>query len=176
MKKNILVFGLISGVIVSSMMIYSTLACYNDPDFESNMVLGYAAMIVAFSFIFVGVKNFRDKYNNGVISFGKAFKIGLYITLIASTIYVGVWLVDYYLFLPDFIDKYSAHVIKEAQESGATASEISSKTTDMKELKEMYKNPLLVILITYTEIVPIGVVVSLIAAAILKRKQYQIAV
>lgn len=170
MKKNVLVFGLISGVIITGMMLYSAGRIYNQAEFKSNDVLGYAAMIVAFSFIFVGIKNFRDRYNNGLISFGKAFKIGLYITLIASTIYVVVWLIDYYLFIPDFIDKYTVCVLKDAKSDGATSLELEKKATEMAKFKDMYKNPLFVILITYSEVFPIGLVVSLISALILKRK------
>ena len=152
------------------MMIYSTVQCYRNADYEGSMVLGYAAMLVAFSFVFVGIKNFRDKYNHGVISFGKAFKIGLYISLIASSMYVVVWLIDYYLFIPDFMDKYGAHVLKEAKNAGASAAEIEEKITEMAEFKELYKNPIFVVLITYSEVLPIGLIISLISALILKKK------
>src|SRR5688572_22539749 len=119
MKKNVLVFGLISGVIITGMMLYMVAQIYNNAKVKSNDILGYAAMIVAFSFIFVGIKNFRERYNNGIISFGKAFKIGLFITLVASTIYVVVWLIDYYLFVPDFMDKYTVCVLRDAKSNGA---------------------------------------------------------
>lgn len=115
MKKNVLVFGLISGAIVTAMMFYAVSVCYNDPNFEPNMVLGYAAMLAAFSFVFVGIRNYRNKYNGGVITFGKAFKVGFLITLIASTMYVVGWLIDYYLFVPDFMDKYTQHVLNTAK-------------------------------------------------------------
>ncbi|HKZ36681.1 MAG TPA: DUF4199 domain-containing protein, partial [Chryseolinea sp.] len=106
MKKNVWVFGIITGLIISSFMLYAAMECYTNPDMETNDVVGYAGMIAVFSLIFVGVKNYRDKYNGGVITFGKAFKTGLYITLIASSMYVLVWLIDYYVFIPDFLDKY----------------------------------------------------------------------
>ena len=170
MKKNVLVFGLISGLIITGMMLYSASQIYKGAEFKSNDVIGYAAMIVAFSFIFVGIKNFRERYNNGVISFGKAFKIGLYITLVASTIYVIVWLIHYYLFIPDFMDKYTVCVMKDAKSDGATAVELEKKATEMANFKELYKNPLFVVLITYSEVFPIGLLVSLISALILKRK------
>lgn len=144
--------------------------CYSSGNFEGNMLLGYASMILAFSLMFVGVKNYRDKYNGGIISFGKAFRIGLYITLVASTLYVLVWLVDYYVFIPDFMDKYSAHVINKAQNSGASANEIAAKTKEINTMKEMYNTPLMVVLLTYMEIFPVGLIISIISALILKRK------
>ncbi len=169
MKKNVITFGVISGLIVSTFMLVSVALCYDSNDFQGSMIIGYAAMIVAFSFVFVGIKNFRDKYNNGVITFGKGFKIGLYITLIASTFYVIAWLISYYGFIPDFMEKYSDHVIKNLQESGASQIEVEKQIAEMGKYKEMYKNPLFVILLTYAEILPLGLIITLISALILKR-------
>ncbi len=134
------------------------------------MLYGYAAMVVAFSFVFVGIKNYRDKYCNGVITFGKAFKTGFYITLIASTMYVITWLIVYYLFIPDFMEKYSEHIINAAKAAGETASEIDAKIAEMKPYQEMYKNPLFVVLLTYMEILPVGLLITAISALILKKK------
>ena len=170
MKKNVIVFGLISGLLVTSFMIWSISVGYNSGDFDNGQVIGYTAMIVAFSFIFVGIKNFRDKHNNGVVTFGKAFKIGLYISLIASTIYVVAWMVDYYVFVPDFMDKYTEYALNKAKVDGATQVELDKKAAEMEGFKEMYKNPLLIVLFTYIEILPIGLIISVISALILKRR------
>ncbi|MDN3586306.1 DUF4199 domain-containing protein [Pedobacter aquatilis] len=167
MKKIVLVFGLISGVIVSSLMLVNMIN--HDKNFESSMIIGYASMLLAFSFIFVGVKSFRDKHNEGIITFGKAFRIGLFITLIASTMYVVVWMFYYYLFIPDFMDKYTAQMLLEAKKNGATAAELAVKSSEMAGYKEMYKNPLYVVLLTYSEILPIGLIISLISALFLKK-------
>ncbi|SKB85846.1 DUF4199 domain-containing protein [Dyadobacter psychrophilus] len=173
MKKIILVCGLISGIIVSVFMVSSIAACYSSSDFEGNMLLGYAAMLLSFSLIFVGVKNFRDKYSGGSVTFGKAFQIGLLITLIASTVYVIVWLIDYYLFVPEFMERYTTHVMRELQREGATAQELQEKSLEMEGYREMYKSPLMIILFTYAEILPVGLVVSLLSALILKKKPSQ---
>lgn len=170
MKKIVLVFGLIAGLIVTGMMIYSTMQVYKNENYKGSIVLGYTTMVIAFSLIFVGVKNFRDKYNQGIISFGKAFKTGLYITLVASTMYVLVWLVEYYVFMPDFAEKYASCVINDARSSGASQATLDAKAAELAKFEDMYKNPLFVILITYTEILPIGVLISLLSALLLKRK------
>lgn len=170
MKKNILIYGLISGFIVSALMAVNVSSCIKSGNFDKSIVIGYASMIIAFSLIFVGTKNFRDKYSGGVISFGKAFRVGLFITLIASTIYVLVWLIEEHFFFPDFIDKYTAHEINKLQGSGVSANELANKTKELEQAKEMYKNPALKILMTYVEILPVGLVVTLISSLILKRK------
>ena len=170
MKRNVWVFGLISGLLITAMMLYTVTRIYSGAHIEGNDVLGYAAMIVAFSFIFVGIKNYRDRYNQGVISFGKAFKLGLLITLVASTMYVVVWLVDYYVFVPDFIDKYTACVLDDAKRDGATQVQLNAKADEMASFAKLYENPLFVVLFTYLEVFPVGLIVSLIAALILKRR------
>lgn len=174
MKKNVIVFGLTAGVIVSAFMAFMVFVVGNctgeNPDFEGGMLMGYTAMLVAFSFVFVGIKNQRDKYNDGIITFGQGFKTGFFIALIASTVYVVTWLIEYYCFIPDFMDKYSAHMLKQIQSSGLSAAEIVEKTASINHQKEMYKNPIMVILFTYLEILPLGIIVSAISALILKRK------
>lgn len=169
MKRNVLVFGLVSGLIAGLWLIFIGLN-HNNPNFEHSMWMGYGSMLVAFSFIFVGIKNYRDKYNGGYITFGQAFKNGLFIALIGSTVYVLIWLVLFYCFMPDFIDKYVAHTIAQMQKSGASAAELADTKKQMAGYQEMYKNPLMVIVLTYMEILPVGLVIALLAALILKRK------
>lgn len=170
MKKNILIFGLIMGAVLSANMVYTVNLCYHSGDFSGNDVVGYAAMIVIFSFIFIAVRNYRNKYNGGLISFGSAFKMGALIAFIAATCYVLTWLFYYYLFVPDFLDKYIPYVLNSAATDGATPSEMAQKTADMDKFKEMYKNPLFVVLVTYSEVFPVGLIVALISALILKKK------
>ena len=172
MKKNVLVFGLVSGLIVSTLMAISMITMYNNPSIGhggGSMVVGYLSMLVAFSLIFVAVKNYRDKQNGGVISFGKAFKIGLLIALIGSTMYVIMWAILYNFYMPDFMERYCAQMIENSKAT-ATPAEIQHLTEQLNTQQEMYKNPLFFILFTYFEILPVGLLVSLIAALILKRK------
>lgn len=175
MKKIVLIFGLVAGLIVSGMMLWAAYRIHETGHLEGNEVLGFTIMAIAFSGIYVGIKNFRDKHNGGVISFGKAFKIGFYITLIASTMYVAVWLVDYYVFIPDFMEKYTACVMTNAKNDGATEAELAEKAAFMAKQTELYKNPLFVVLFTYMEIFPIGLIITLISALILKRKNKPVA-
>ncbi len=170
MKKTVLTFGIISGLVVALLMTLSILLFYGEEDMSGSMMVGYASMLIAFAFIFVGIKNYRDKYNGGVVTFGKALQIGLLIAFIASSFYVAAWLVEYYCFMPDFMDKYADHVLKQMQESGATASEIAAQKEHLDFGREAYKTPIGIILMTYVEILPLGIVIALICALILKRK------
>jgi hypothetical protein len=169
MKRIIFTCGVIGGVISISWCIFSMQVFKTNMSMNERLFFGYASMILAFSLIFVGVKNFRDNYNGGVISFGKAIKIGLLITAVASTVYVVVWLVDYYFFIPDYLDKYAAVMLADLKASHASQAVIDKQMTEAAGYAKMYKNPFFNALLTYTEIVPVGIVVSLIAALTLKK-------
>lgn len=166
MKKIVLIFGLVIGTILCINMVVMVNMMYTNPSFKGNDIVGYAAMILLFSLIFFGVRNYRNKHLNGFISFGKAFKTGALIALVGATMYVVVWLFYYYLFVPDFIDVYTSYVL-----DNCAKADLQAKTIEMANFKEMYKNPLFVILITYSEVLPIGLVVTLVSALILKKKQ-----
>lgn len=166
MKKIVSIFGLVIGTILCANMIVMVNMMYYNTDFKGNDIVGYAAMVVMFSLIFFGVRNYRKKQPDGLITFGKAFKTGILIALIGSTMYVIGWLFFYYLFVPDFIDVYTSHVLEQC-----AVSDLQSKTAEMANFKEMYKNPLFVVLITYSEVLPVGLVVALVSALILNRKK-----
>lgn len=170
MKKNVWVFGLISGLLISVFMTGSMAYCYQPGHSGGSMVVGYSAMLLAFSLIFVAVKNQRDKYDGGVISFGKAFKIGLLISLICSTMYVIAWAVEYHFYMPDFMDRYTAKEIQELHNSHASAAVIAEKTKYYKDMAVSYNNPFVFAGYTYMEIFPVGLIVSAITALILKKK------
>ncbi len=166
MKKNILIYGLIIGITLCINMITHVNMMYGDTNYKGNDVVGYTTMVVLFSLIYFGVRNYRNKNLDGFISYGKAFKIGALIALVGSILYVVVSMFYYYLFVPDFIDVYTSYIL----ESTAQA-DLQAKTEEMANFKEMSKNPLFVILITYFEVLPIGLVVALTSALILKKKK-----
>lgn len=164
MKRIVFIYGIIIGTVLCINMIVMINLMYTNPDFKGNDILGYAAMVLLFSLIFFGARNYRNKFQNGLITFGKAFKVGALIALISATMYVVVWLFYYYLFVPDFIDVYTTYVLNET-----SAAELPAKAEEMEQFKEMYKNPLFVVLITYFEVLPIGLLIALISAWALKK-------
>lgn len=165
MKSIILKNGIFGGIIVSLVMISMTLYMKTYPDCEPSAIIGFGSMLLAFIFVILGIKQQRETNNDGSITFGKAFLTGLSISLVISTIYVLVWLIIYYNFFPDFMEQYSNMVLKNT-----SPEELAAKTAEMNQMKEWYKNPIMVILLTLMEVFPIGIVVSLIGALVLKKK------
>ena len=164
MNNIIIKNGLFGSIIVSALLVFVTMYMKANPEKEVSMMIGFAVMILAFFFVAWGIKQQRDA-NNGLITFGKAFMIGLWITLIISTIYVLVWLIILYNFFPNFAEHYTDMAIEKA-----SPEEVAKVTEEMNSFKEMYKNPIMVILFTYMEILPLGIVFSLVSALILKKK------
>jgi hypothetical protein len=170
MKKIILKYGAIAGLITTTMMIISTVLHNQNSDSKGSEIIGFSGMFIAFIFIFIGIKSYRDNQNNGLISFGTAFKIGAFICLIASSMYVFTWMLECHFFYPDFMEKYAAKTIDEAQKSGVNAVELAKTKEEMNSYVEMYKNPLLRMGLTYMEILPIGLIITLVSSFILKKK------
>lgn len=171
MKKLIWTYGLIGGFI--STIGYLIMAGSGEITAEAmknGMIYGFTSMIIAFSLVFIAIKTYRDKHNGGTITFGNAFKMGLYMALITSTIYVLVWLIAYYNFYPDFAEKYAQFQVEQIKAEGGTTQEINAKIAETNKFVESYKNPVIVVLYTYIEILPIGLLIALIAAAILKKR------
>ena len=138
---------------------------------RGSMIIGFSAMVVAFSFIFVGIKNYRDKQNGGIITFGKGFLLGFMISFIASTLYVITWGVEFHFFMPDFMDKYSAMQVKQIHASGISGAALEKALKSIESANDNYNhNPFFFAMYTYMEILPVGILITLISALILRRK------
>jgi len=170
MKKTVWTFGLISGGIVSLLMAVAT-AFQDAIGFDRGEIIGYSTMVLSFLLIFFGVRSYRDNVAGGRVGFGRAFVVGSLIALISSACYVATWEVIYFKFSPDFSAKYAAHVIEKARASGASQAAIDAKVADMQKFQAMYSNPLANIAMTFMEPLPVGLVIALVSAGILRRKR-----
>lgn len=170
MKRNVLVYGTIGGLITAIWVFIGMVLFSHSLDMTVGMILGYTSMLIANIFLVIGVKNYRDKYNGGIITFGKAFKVGILIALLASTIYVVSWLIYFYSSGFNFMEVYAQSMQKELVASGASAAEIAKQTKEMNEFAVMYQNPFFNAAITYMEILPMGILFTLITAIVMRRK------
>ncbi len=173
MRKIILVYGSIVGaVIIGSMTLGIYAAKAGADSFFASETIGYSIMIIGFSMIFVATKKYRDEELGGVIKFGTALKVGLGISLIAGVVYVIVWEINLYVTDYVFIEEYTESMIEKSRESGATAQELTELTEQMDQMVENYSNPLYRLPITFTEIFPVGLLLSLISAALFRNPNF----
>jgi hypothetical protein len=169
MKKTVLTFGLISGA-VSSLMMLLTVPFLDRIGFERGEVIGYTTIVASFLLVFFGIRSYRDNVAGGSLTFGRALIVGILITLVSSACYVATWQVIYYKFAPDFLDKYAAYTVERLRASRASQQEIDASTRKMQSLKELYANPLANVAFTFLEPFPIGLGVTLVSAAVLRKK------
>jgi hypothetical protein len=170
-KKTVLTCGIISGVIISVLMSITTVFA-DRIGFDRAVIVGYTSMLMAFLLVFFGIRSYRENVGGGEISFGRAFTVGILITLITCLFYVVSWEIIYYNFLTDFADKYANHVIEKARASGATPDQLAKQREELKGMKAMLDKPLLSAAIIFiSEPLPVGLVMTLVSALILRRKR-----
>jgi uncharacterized protein DUF4199 len=171
MKNTVIKYGLISGALISLMMML-TIPFHDQIGFGiSGMVVGYTTMVLAFLLIYFGVRSYRDSVGGGTVGFGRALAIGVLIAAVSSACYVATWEVMYFKFMPDFMDRYSAHEVEKARASGASEGEIASRKAEMDKLVVMYQNPFYNSALTFMEPLPVGLAIAVISATMLSRRR-----
>ncbi|MEM9401538.1 MAG: DUF4199 domain-containing protein [Pseudomonadota bacterium] len=171
MRKTITTYGLIAGTIIALSVALSLAMDGASEHLAGLEWLGYAVMIIAFSMIFVAIKGYRDRELGGVIKFGTAFKVGIGITLVASLIYVVAWEINLSLTDYAFMEQYTQSLIEQKQAAGATAAELAELQAEMDIMAERYSNPLFRVPITLLEIFPVGLLITLVSAAVLRNSR-----
>jgi len=172
MKRIVLTFGLISGAIMSVLML-STVPFMHKIGFNRGMVIGYTTMVLAFLLVFFGIRSYRENVGNGYISFGRALSVGLLIMLITCAFYVLTWEFVYFNFMPDFAEKYGAFMLENMRAAGASSQQIAAKAEEMKRFKVLYDNIFFNVAMTFLEPLPVGLIMTFISALILRRKRGQ---
>jgi hypothetical protein len=170
MKKTVLTFGLIAGLIISILMDSSTLIASKMGSGHNSMLLGYTMMVASFLLVYFGIRSYRDNTLGGGISFGRAFACGILITLITCVCYVVTWEVIYFNFIPHFMDGYWAAQIHKEQAAGLDTATTAARVAAIQGMQQSYQNPLVNSAYTFIEPFPVGLIITLISAAMLRRK------
>ena len=170
MKRIVLTFGLISGAILSGMML-ATLPLLDRIGFDRGEIIGYTSMVAAFLLIFFGIRSYRDNVGGGTVGFGRAFAVGASIAAVAGLCYVATWEFIYYKLAPDFGPKYQAHILEKARKEGQSEAAIAEKKAEMERFIELYRNPAINAAITFLEPLPVSLIVTLVSAGVLSRRK-----
>jgi hypothetical protein len=170
MTRYALTYGAISGAIAAAVLTVGIAA--GTSNHTTSLWFGYLVMLVALSLIFIGVKRYRDTDCGGVIRFGRAFLLGLAIAAVAGVIYALVW--ESYLQISgyDFMADYTKSILNSMRAEGATPAAIEAKAAEMNAMAETYKNPLFRLPMTFIEIFPVGFLVALVSAALLRNSKF----
>lgn len=162
-----LIYGGLSGLIVV-LTIATGLSFASRDGILTSEWLGYLVMLAALTLLFVGMKRYRDVERGGVIRFLPALGIGLAMAAVAAIVYVAVW--EAYLAATDYVffDQYVASLLDQKRAAGASAAEIAREAASYETMRGYYDNALLRVPITFLEIFPVGFVVALVSAALLR--------
>ena len=172
MQQKILTYGLLAGVIVAVPMFVLFLALNGPPPSPWGMVIGYLTMLISLSTVFVAIKRRRDDDLGGVIGFWQGFGMGLGITFVASICYMLAWEGVLALSHMDFGNAYAAALIDAEKAKGVTGDALAKFIAEMEQFKRDYANPMFRLPMTFVEIFPVGVLVSLISAGLLCRRGF----
>jgi hypothetical protein len=171
MLRIVLIFGLISGAISAVLMyILMGFVFKGDIDMDNGMTWGYASMIVALSLVFFGIKSYRDNHG-GHITFLKGLQVGLLISLISAVCYAASWELYYPRVGQEFMQKYMVYYLDKLKQEGKSDAEIEQARIDEERFMELYKNVFVRFGVTLMEIVPVGLIVTLISAALLRKRE-----
>jgi hypothetical protein len=170
MRKIVLTFGFIGGGLLA-LMVALTAPFHDQIGFDRGVYVGYTTMVLAFLMVYFGVQSYRDNVAGGSVSFGRAFKVGALISLVIMACYVGVWYVVFHNFMPDYFDKYAAHTVEQARQSGASEAAIAEQSREIAGFKEMFKNPLFFVAFAVLEPLPVALVFTLVTAGIMSRRR-----
>lgn len=171
MLKTIVTYGIIAGLIVGVPLTVLTLSMSGGQMMKWGMLVGYATMLLAFVTIFVAIKRRRDEVCGGVIGFWPALGLGLGIAFVASLVYVAAWELGQALSGADFATAYSNAMIARQRAAGMSGEALAKFTAEMAQFRTSYANPLYRLPMTFAEIFPVGVLVSLVAAALLRNSR-----
>ena len=168
MKTTVLRYGLRGAVTICVLFLLSWFLGKN-LSFSVQEILGYASMVVALSFVFFGIKHFRDRVNNGMLGFGKALQVGVLISLITALAF-GILDVIYVEYInPDFSEEYYAYMV-EQYKNALPEAEFKVKLTELEHQKAMFGNSFFNFVIMFLTVLLIGFIISLLSAVVLQRK------
>lgn len=170
MKKTVLTFGLISGAILSAMMLI-TLPFHDVIGFDRAIIVGYTTMVLGFLLIFFGVRSYRDNVAGGTVRFGRALAVGVLIGAVASLCYVATWEVVYFNFQSDYLTKYQAYTLEKARAKGESEAAIALKKAELEKFEAMYQNPAINAAFTILEPLPVALIIALVSAGVLSRRR-----
>ncbi|MCE7991361.1 MAG: DUF4199 domain-containing protein [Roseivirga sp.] len=155
MKKFVIRYGIIGGLTSVVLGLLNWFLIAKPLGFGVSQWVGYLSIIVSLMCVPLGIKYFRDKLNNGVVSMGQSFRIGMGITLVASVIIFIYSMLFFFIAGNDF-DQW--------KEEGTTQSQMA----DMPEFATTFWFQGLIMFIT---VLLIGFIINLISSLLLKSNQ-----
>ena len=168
MKKTVLTFGVLSGLVSSALML-GTVPFMHRIGFDLGLVVGYTGIVLSFLLVSFGIRSYRER-SGGALTFTRGFTVGILITLISCVFYVATWQLIYFKLQPGFMDQWEAHAVERVRAEGGGPEKIEATRRQLRSFKEAYDNPLTNAAYTFIEPFPVGLLVTVVSAAVLRRR------
>ena len=169
MRKTVLTYGVIAGVL-SAVMMLATLPFLDTLGGIKGYVVGYTAILAAALLIFFGIRSYRENVGNGKLTFGRGFAVGILICLISCAFYVATWQTLYFGVMPELGDKLEASMVEQAKAGASTPAEAAAAVQHAHDMKRQLDNPAISTAFVFLEPFPVGLLVTLISSAILRKR------
>jgi Protein of unknown function (DUF4199) len=169
MKRTVLIFGVISGL-VSAVTMLATFPFMHKISSDKALIIGYTTIVLAGLLVFFGIRSYRDNVSGGKLTFARGLAVGILISLLSNCLYVATWEIVSYKFMPDFAEKYASQMVEHAKSTGASQQKIDETARQAQDFVRNYHNPLYSISMTFLEPFPVFLVITLLSAAILRKK------
>lgn len=171
MLRRILSYGTVAGLLVGIPLFCLTFVLHGHSE-KYGLIIGYTTMLIALSTVFVAIKRYRDSELGGVIKFLPAFGLGLGISAVAGMFYALAWEAALAVMHGDFANNFAASQIAHEQARGLSGEALAKVKATWEQWAASYHNPLYRLPQSFTEIFPVGVLVSLVSAALLRNRNF----
>jgi hypothetical protein len=169
MKNIVLKFGLIAGIILVAKVFVMMAIKGDSSDFEKGASAGTIFIVGAFSMIFFGIREYRDKISGGIINFNRGFRVGILIATLASVIYVIGWMINFNYIDTSFIENYIVFYSEKIKASGKNPQDIEKEITAFKANMANYNNPAVMAMYTFLEVFPVGLIITVLCALLMRK-------
>ena len=135
---------------------------------ETNEVFGYLTMILSMVFVFFGVRHYRDRVNNGILTFGQGLKVGMLIVLIPA-VFFGLFTILYIEVInPGWQDQYYGDMLVKLK-ANTPPEKLDEKVREFERMRQMFDKPIFQFLLMAGTVLVIGFIASIISAITLRR-------
>lgn len=171
MKNTVIKYGLY-GFITAFVLFFIALYFGQGLSFKTQELVGYASMVISLSFVYFGIKHYKNHELNGEISFKTAFIIGALISLFTA-IGFGIMDIIYVTKInPDFAEQYLAYEFNLLDaRTDLSLDEIKFEKLSLQKQSEAFGSPIILFFIMTMMVFVIGVIISLLSALILHKKE-----
>jgi hypothetical protein len=168
MKQIIFRYGLYATLLIVGLGMIDFFIISKFTSYAIQEVTGYLTMLLSMVFVFIGIRQYRDRVNGGVLSFWQGLKIGVLIVLIPAVFFGLFDLLYTEVIKPDWLENYYAAYLERIKAS-TPPDKLAAALKKANDEKALFSNPIFQFLIMSATVFIIGLIVTIIASLTLRK-------